>query len=548
MNKFKFSITYKVGTSTFIDTSLKTKYYSIEYKALKNHLKLIMHSNVPLEIKKLEVSVPFVFKSDDRIFPNGFQSWTDCREMFIDETPQHQDKFARYLLENTRAGATGDYSFTENISVPGMFYGFSYLYVRQNEKYNLFASLNERTGYTIIKTNCIDNYIIFEKDLEGVTINGNYEILDVVELNGSEDEVFERWFQVLNIPKPKVKKTNGYTTWYNYYSKITEQIVERDLESLSTVNAEIDIFQIDDGFQTATGDWLSIDNKKFPKGMKYCVDIIHKKNMKAGLWLAPFAIAQNSKIVKNHKDWLLKDKKNKPLKCGLNWGGNFYSLDISKNEVRKHIKHYFDVVLNEWGFDMVKLDFLYCTAQIPQYNKSRGQLMCEAMDFLRECVGDKLILGCGVPLMPSFGKVDYCRIGADMDLKWLQYDLKNREIISTTHTLQNSIFRRQLDNRAFRNDPDVFLLRNENMKCSVMQRQIIANVNRIFGSLLFTSDNVANYHDWQNEMLIKVFDKSDIKVLTAEFNKDRRTVINIRYLENNTEKTFSFDIHSGIIL
>ncbi|EKC48560.1 hypothetical protein OBE_15116, partial [human gut metagenome] len=39
--------------------------------------------------------------------------------------------------------------------------------------------------------------------------------------------------------------------------------------------------------------------------------------------------------------------------------------------------------------------------------------MCEAMDFLRECVGEKMILGCGVPLMPAFGKVDYCRIGAD---------------------------------------------------------------------------------------------------------------------------------------
>ena len=43
---------------------------------------------------------------------------------------------------------------------------------------------------------------------------------------------------------------------------------EDDLEALSKVDADIDIFQIDDGFQTATGDWLSVDPVKFPNGMK----------------------------------------------------------------------------------------------------------------------------------------------------------------------------------------------------------------------------------------------------------------------------------------
>ena len=44
--------------------------------------------------------------------------------------------------------------------------------------------------------------------------------------------------------------------------------------------------------------------------------------------------------------------------------------------------------------------------------------MCDAMDLIRECCQDKLVLGCGVPLMPAFGKVDYCRIGADIHLQW----------------------------------------------------------------------------------------------------------------------------------
>ena len=91
--------------------------------------------------------------------------------------------------------------------------------------------------------------------------------------------------------------------------------------------------------------------------------------------------------------------------------------------------------------------------------------MCDAMDLIRELCGDKLILGCGVPLAPAFGKVDFCRIGADMALSWGKKPF-SREDVSTKHALLNTIFRRELDGRAFLNDPDVFLLRDNNIKMS----------------------------------------------------------------------------------
>ena len=111
---------------------------------------------------------------------------------------------------------------------------------------------------------------------------------------------------------------------------------------------------------------------------------------------------------------------------------------------------------------MVKLDFLYAACILPIHNKTRGEIMCDAMDLIRECCGDKLVLGCGVPLMPAFGKVDFCRIGADAGLDWRRHLYINREAVSTCHTVNNSIFRRHLDGRAFMNDPDVFLLRESN--------------------------------------------------------------------------------------
>ena len=546
MEKFKLNLEYKAGNVIYKTNQFETSDFRIDYKASRKQILLNLFAKVPIEILNLSITMPYEFDNDSRIFMNGYQSWTDCREFFVDDVPQHTVGPTKLLFEHTLLGASGAYNFTSNIKTPGCFLGFSYMYVRNGEEFDMFASMTERTGYTIFTTDCANNEIHVRKDLDGITIKGNYEVLNIVNLKGSSDEVFDEWFKLINVKAPKAKVMNGYTTWYNYYPHINEKIVHDDLEALAQVDAEIDIFQIDDGFQTATGDWLSIDQEKFPNGMKACVDLIHSKDMLAGLWLAPFGAQFTSKVLKEHRDWFIKKPNGRLVQAGPNWGG-FCALDIENPEARAYIKNFFDVVLNDWGFDLVKLDFLYAAAMIPNHNKTRGQLMCEAMDFLRECVGDKKILGCGVPLMPSFGKVDYCRIGADMDLRWNKPTFTHREFVSTINTLGNSVFRRQLDGRAFLNDPDVFLLRDDNMHMNFEQRCIIATVNKLFGSVLFTSDNVGDYREEQMDKLLEVFKKDDIEIIRAEFLRENRRVLDIDYTINGEFKNFRFNLQYGTL-
>ena len=315
----------------------------------------------------------------------------------------------------------------------------------------------------------------------------------------------------------------------------------RDLKEISKISPKLDIFQIDDGYQSNIGDWLEADTDKFPNGMKKMADAIHRKNMLAGLWIAPFSCVKKSKLYSEHSDWLIKDKNNRPYMVGMNWGG-FFALDIENKEARNYIKNYFDIILNVWNFDMVKLDFLYAACVLPNHNKSRGQLMCEAMDFVRECVGDKIILGCGVPLAPAFGKADFCRIGADMGLKWKKPAIDSREGVSTQNSLTNSIFRRGLNGKAFINDPDVFLLRNDNISLSFEQRKIIAKINSMFGGLLFTSDNVGIYNEEQKKTLKETLTEKDCQIISAENSKN---IFKIRYLSEGQEKEFCFDMKRG---
>ncbi|MBQ1432352.1 MAG: alpha-galactosidase, partial [Ruminococcus sp.] len=94
----------------------------------------------------------------------------------------------------------------------------------------------------------------------------------------------------------------GYPSWYRHYQDINEEKLSSDLEALNGG----DIFQIDDGWQTAVGDWLSVDKQKFPEGMKVIADRIREKGYIPGIWMAPFVCEKDSVMFAEHPDWLLK--------------------------------------------------------------------------------------------------------------------------------------------------------------------------------------------------------------------------------------------------
>lgn len=125
----------------------------------------------------------------------------------------------------------------------------------------------------------------------------------------------------------------GYTSWYNYYQNINEEIILRDLEGLERAGESANIFQIDDGYETKVGDW-DIDATKFPNGLKPIVDRIHEKGLKAGLWLAPFAVQFGANLVKEHPDWFIRNKRGRKVISGIAWGGFTQSILKKKKYVR----------------------------------------------------------------------------------------------------------------------------------------------------------------------------------------------------------------------
>ncbi|MCI6361266.1 MAG: alpha-galactosidase [Eubacterium coprostanoligenes] len=542
---YKLNFSYKTGKE-IKTTEISNDDVSFDLRQTENGLTLSVIPKKEISDISFYLERGYEYPQDSKFFANGFQSWTDTKEFAKNELMADEGIVGKGLFGKSPFGMNlvGNYTFVEQSKECGVFHSNSFAYVRNEKNIDFFASLNDRTGYTIIYADMNKNTLRFSKDVEGITISEPYELLDLYFDNGGYDEVFDRYFAKMNVKPLTDKKIKGYTSWYNYYQKINEKIILRDLDAISEKTDKVNTFQIDDGYQTAVGDWLSINKTKFPNGMKPIVEKIHAKGWQAGLWLAPFGAQKGSKLASEHSDWLVKGKNGKPIMVGANWGG-FYAIDIDNTDARAYIKNVFDTVLNDWGFDLVKLDFLYATAVVPLHNKTRGQLAYESIDFLRECVGNKQILGCGVQQMPCFGKVEYMRIGADMDLGWKHKFFRNlthREDVSTPNAIHNSVYRRCLNNRAFLCDPDVFLLRRSNIKFTFEQQKVLAKFIKLFGSVLFMSDNVDEYDDEQMAVFNDTLADDDMQIVAINETNNK---LFIDYTQNGEPHTLGFCVTDG---
>lgn len=552
MNKPVFRLKYSLAGAVYETVGYSGPHFSVITVNDESGVKLTLIPSRPITLISASLEFWHEYEKNEKFFVNGYQSWTTSGEMSAEDIYRGTTPLAgvtKYTKD--MAITSGDYAFTRYEPRPGFFHSFTYTYLRRGDEFELFGSLSERNGYTVFYSDMEKHIFSVEKDVEGLTISEPYEMFDIVRFVGGYDEVFDKYFAAMSLPAKKhIDRLTGYTSWYNYFQKIDENIILRDLKGLSRARESVNIFQIDDGYEPFVGDWLDYNGRDFPNGMKTIADAVHREGYLAGIWLAPFNVQRGkSRILKEHPDWLIRNPDGKPQLGCVAWGGA-YTLDIYNPEVREHLKNVFDTVLDDWGYDMVKLDFLYSQCRTPRNKKTRGTIMCEAMDFLRECVGDKLILGCGVPLGPAFGVVDACRISCDVDLsyggKFYNSMSINNELPSAQNAINNSMFRRHLNGRAFLNDPDVFFLRDHNLTFTWEQKLLLAKINNLFGRVLFVSDDAGEYSEAELEVLKETFRESDAKILDVKCVGARADGnYEIKFIENGEEKLLYFNLFTG---
>ncbi len=489
----------------------------ISIKALKN-IKLIS------AVVKKNIKID----KNTKLFFNGYQSWTDTKEFLKSEKEKNILKPAirRKVVKSFGLDKYGDSCFYNYKS--NKMHGYDFFYYRND--------INDTNSKVIYNLNSSNAYLIFEyvkpdtlnliSDIKGKELESNqeYVVYSYKEFD-SFDLGLKEFGQDFTF---KGEKIFGYTSWYDTYQNINEEMI---LDKLEHADKRFNLFQIDDGYETRVGDWMSIDKNKFKSGLKPIVDKIHEKNMLAGVWLAPFAAEETSELFKNHKDWFLKDNNNEFIKAGCNWNG-FYALNLCKEEVKKYIKECLEYY-SKLGFDFFKLDFVYAASIVVPKGYTRSEWQNYTYSFLRNILKDKLILGCGANLFNSYNNFDYLRVGCDVsfdfdDKPYMR--LLHRERNSTKNTILNTIYRSIFDNHLFLNDSDVFLLRDTNTTMSFEIRKALIKINSLNSSVLMTSDDIASYDEAKQKVLEEALD--------AFYNKPE-----VKYIRNGN--FIDFEINKG---
>jgi len=119
----------------------------------------------------------------------------------------------------------------------------------------------------------------------------------------------------------------------------------------------LDMFVMDDGWfgnrnsdYTSLGDW-EVNEEKLRGGLPKLVERINGMGMKFGLWIEPEMISEDSKLYKEHPDWVLRIPGRR-----MNRSRHQLNLDITRKEVRDHIMEKIFRVLDSCKVDYVKWD------------------------------------------------------------------------------------------------------------------------------------------------------------------------------------------------
>lgn len=295
----------------------------------------------------------------------------------------------------------------------------------------------------------------------------------------------------------------GWSSWYYYYSSVTEEDILENLTALRGLRGglPIQVIQIDDGYQTAVGDWLTA-NEKFPHGMKALADRIRSAGYRPGLWVAPFTVAANSRLAREHPEWLVHDAEGQPVHGGKNWDTQLYGLDTSHPGAREWLQQVFQTIVHEWGFDYLKLDFLASGALLGERHDAavtRARAMRDGLGLIREVAGEKtFLLGCGCPLLSAVGIVDGMRIGPDSAPYWPPRAKGFSAPLSDGHVLpnlegavRNTVTRAWMHPALWVNDPDCLLLRERHSELTLDEVHMFASAIGLTGGMVMFSDRLS---------------------------------------------------------
>lgn len=430
-----------------------------------------------------------------RFFKHGYQSWSPSGPARVGTAQPHRLDSAPELMrlchqsEITRPPSAAEAATSELFTI------IEGEGDRQRTLAGFVGTASQLTAITVASAGEIAARVMFD----GVTLlpaaEREIEPLLLIRADQSAARLAARWASRAGRAmkaRTAAAYQRGWCSWYHYFHAISEDALRSNIRALAAMRDDfpLELIQLDDGFQSALGDW-DTTNPEFPSGLRRVAEEIRRAGFEAGIWTAPFFAARDSRIMSAHPDWFIRDQSGAPLKAGYNanWTAHedafAYALDASNPAFATHLSRLYEKIVVEFGYSYLKLDFLYAGAAEGlrhDPNLTRAEVLRRGLEAIRAGAGDRtFILGCGCPLGPAIGVVDGMRIGPDVAPAW---GTGTRQAIDAI--IARSFMHRQL----WLNDPDCMMLRDEETSLSREERGALASVIAASGEMLLLSDDM----------------------------------------------------------
>ncbi|MBO4885259.1 MAG: alpha-galactosidase, partial [Clostridia bacterium] len=251
-------------------------------------------------------------------------------------------------------------------------------------------------------------------------------------------------------------------------------------------------------------------NERFPQGLSYAAATIRAAGYEPGIWVGPFMVGDNSRLFREHPDWMLKDTQGRYIRPWIQynepkpWGyrdSDYYVLDTSHPDAMAYLRRVF-TTLRGWGFTLFKTDFLFWglkdSSQVVRHTpgKTSFEYFRDVMAMIRESIGeDARWLGCIAPFMPSIGFVDMMRIGGDVGAQWTEGGF------GPTNMLRELTADQYFNDIYWQNDPDAVMLRDFHIHLTPGQIEALAVLEAMSGGAIYTSDPIHQIAQERRDLL-----------------------------------------------
>ena len=313
---------------------------------------------------------------------------------------------------------------------------------------------------------------------------------------------FSPWFDdslpnLLNEPLTLKPPVRGWCSWYAFGPDINETKILQQAQWFSQHREiPIDYLLIDDGY-IECGDWLDVSQGKFPYGIENTAQRIKDFGLRPGVWIAPFVAYSSSKLRRERPEFLAKDRNGFAVVPRVTRFDRFlprrrFLLDFKHAAARTYLNRVIRVLIEDYGFELLKLDFLYAIYFDPALKpKEASDILHEFLVGIKRTYPHVYTIACGCPLIPAVGAVDSMRIGPDttspaVDGIPLANNIYNYFVLKGV--LKN--IRTRSWTRAYWNvDPDAFVCR-KSAGFSERQILILQNAMREARGNLFLGDDM----------------------------------------------------------